>query len=122
MSAVCLNLGQSKKVSSGNGLNFSQAITISNDPESGLLIVGKRNCWVPALSYVFYPFNRFPNKPWFLRVCGAKLLKTLWEKKKLLVTSNFFFSHSVFYPFIEISAIFIIFEIVVCELFQFGPV
>ena len=24
-------------------------------------------------------------------------LKTLWEKKKLLITSNFFFSHNVFY-------------------------
>ena len=27
---------------------------------------------------------------------GRKLSKTLWEKKKLLVTSNFSFSHSVF--------------------------
>ena len=25
-----------------------------------------------------------------------QLLKTLWEKKKLLLTSNFFFSHNVF--------------------------
>ena len=24
-------------------------------------------------------------------------MKTLWEKKKLLITSNFFFSHNVFY-------------------------
>ena len=63
----------------------------------------------------------FPNKPWFLRVCSTGLLKTLWEKKKLLVTSNFFFSHSVFYPFEEHSAIFIKSEIVVCKPFQFGP-
>ena len=66
--------------------------------------------------------NPFPNKPWFSRVCSTSLLKTRWEKKKLLVTSNFFFSHSVFYPFIEISAILIKSEIVVCKLFQFGPV
>ena len=26
------------------------------------------------------------------------LLKTSWEKKKMLVTSIFFFSHNVFYP------------------------
>ena len=26
-------------------------------------------------------------------------LKTLWEKEKLLVTSNFSFSHNNFYPF-----------------------
>ena len=37
--------------------------------------------------------NPFPNKPWFLRVCSISLLKTLWEKEKLLVTSNFSFSH-----------------------------
>ena len=66
--------------------------------------------------------NPFPNKPWFLRVCSTSLLKTLWEKEKLLVTSNFSFSHSVFYPFGKLSLIFIQFEIVVCRLFQFGPV
>ena len=67
-------------------------------------------------------FNPFPNKPWFLRVCSTSLLKTLWEKEKLLVTSNFSFSHSVFCPFEEHSAIFIRFQFVVCKLFQFGPV
>ena len=41
-------------------------------------------------------FNPFPNKPWFLRVCSTNLLKTLWVKEKLLITSNFSFSHSVF--------------------------
>ena len=40
-------------------------------------------------------------------VCRTSLLKTLWEKEKLFVTSNFSFSHSVFYPFGEPSAIFI---------------
>ena len=54
-----------------------------------------------------------PNKPWFLRVCRASLLKTLWEKEKLLFTSNFSFSRSVFYPFGELSAISIKLEIVV---------
>ena len=29
----------------------------------------------------------------------TSLLKTLWEKEKLLITSNFSFSHSIFYPF-----------------------
>ena len=66
--------------------------------------------------------NPFPNKPWFSRVCSWSLLKTLWEKEKLLVTSNFSFSHSVFYPFGELSAIFIKLKIVVCKLFEFGVV
>ena len=43
--------------------------------------------------------NPFPNKPWFLRFCSTSLLKTLWEKEKLLLTSNFSFSHTVFYSF-----------------------
>ena len=66
-----------------------------------------------------YPF---PNKPWFLRVCSRSVLKTLWEEEKLLVTSNFSFSHSVFYPFGELCAIFVKLKIVVCKLFQFGIV
>ena len=48
-----------------------------------------------------------PNKPLFLRVCSMSLLKILWEKEKLLVTSNFSFSHIFFYHFGELSAIFI---------------
>ena len=66
---------------------------------------------------VYTKFNTFPNNPLFLYSCTAILLKTLWEKEKLLVTSNFFFSHSVFYPFRKLSAIFIKFKIVVCKLF-----
>ena len=45
-----------------------------------------------------------------------------WEKEKLLVTSNFSFTHSVFYQFRELSVIYIKFKIVVCRLFQFWPV
>ena len=63
--------------------------------------------------------NHFPSKPWFLRVCSLSLLKTLWEKEKLLVTSNFSFSHNVFYPFEKLAAIFIKVEFVVCKVFQF---
>ena len=66
--------------------------------------------------------NSFPNKPLFLRASSTNLLKTLREKEKLLVTSNFIFSHSVFYPFGELSAIFIKLKIVVCKLFQYGRV
>ena len=66
--------------------------------------------------------NPFPNRAWFLRVCSTSLVKTLWEKEKLLVMSNFSFSHSFFYPFGELSAIFIKFKIVVCKPFQFGRV
>ena len=43
-------------------------------------------------------FNTFPNKPCFLHVCSTSLLKTLREKKKLLVTSNFSFFPQCFLP------------------------
>ena len=61
--------------------------------------------------------NPFPNNPLFMRVCRTSFLKTLWEKEKLLVSSNFSFSLSVFYPFEEHSAISIKLELVVCKLF-----
>ena len=67
-----------------------------------------------------YCFHTFPKKPWFICVCSTTLLKTIWEKEKLLIMSNFYFSHSVYYSFGELSAVFIKYEIVVCKLSQFG--
>ena len=64
---------------------------------------------------ILHDFNPFPNKPLFLRICSKRLLKTLWEKEKLLVTSNFSFSHSIFYSFGKLSAIFIKLKILVCK-------
>ena len=82
------------------------------------------NCVFPHTSVYnnqeIFPFNPFPNTPWFLRVCSTSLLKTQLEKEELLIKSNFSFSHSVFYPFREISSIFNKFKIVVCKLFKFG--
>ena len=78
----------------------------------------RRKCWKPAFSPFPTMFstllNPFPNKPWFLHVCSTSLLKTLWEKQRLLITSNFSFG--------ELSAIFIKFEIVICKLFRIGRV
>ena len=61
------------------------------------LIPSNSSCVQNFLLFIY--FNHFPNKLWFLRLCSSSLLKTLWKKEKLLVTSNFSFSHSVFYPF-----------------------
>ena len=62
------------------------------------------------------------TSPGFYLSTVQVFLKTPWGKKKLLVTSNFFFSRSVFHPFRELSAIFIKLKIVACKLFQFGRV
>ena len=78
--------------------------------------------WTSLNFFVWSRVNPFQNQPWFLHVCSISLLKTLWEKEKLLITSNFSFYHSVFYLFEELSIIFIKFEIVVCQRFQFGIV
>ena len=46
---------------------------------------------VTSIYFAFIFINPFPNKPWFLLVCNTSPLKALWEKEKLLVTSNFLF-------------------------------
>ena len=72
----------------------------------------RRNCLLQAISPFlttfctlygsYFPFymnlNPFPNKPWFLRVCSTTLLKSPWEKEKLLLTSNFSFFPQCFLP------------------------
>ena len=60
----------------------------------------------------------FPKQSLVLHVCSMSLLKTLLEKEKLLVKSSFSFSHSVFYPFGELSAIFIKVKIIVYKSFS----
>ena len=46
---------------------------------------------------VGFVFNPLLQKYSFSGINNKQLFKTLWEKKKLLVTSNFSFSHNVFY-------------------------
>ena len=75
-----------------------------------------------SFEIIYICSNPFPNKPLILLVCSASPLKTLFEKEKLLVTSNFSFSHSVFYRFGKLSAVFIKIEIVVCDVFEFRTV
>ena len=56
----------------------------------------------PIFKTFYMLLNPFRNKPWILRVCRTLCpLETLWEKEKLLVMSNFSFSHSVFYTVLE---------------------
>ena len=55
------------------------------------------------------------TSPGFYMSALELFLKILWEKEKLLVTSNFSFSNSVFFPFGELSVTFITVKIVVCK-------
>ena len=64
------------------------------------IINTRKECWPSwGSNHRTLVLNPFPYKPWLLRVCSTSLLKTLWGKEKLLVTSNFSFSHSIFYSF-----------------------
>ena len=64
-----------------------------------------RSHWsIKSIMYNRRLITLFPNKLLFLQVCYTSLLKTLREKEKLLVASNFSFSHSVFKSFGELGA------------------
>ena len=64
-------------------LSFSALIVMRRIPPSCRLFCQVSSLYKLRLKPVFNPF---PNKLWFLRVCRTSLLKTLWEKEKLLVT------------------------------------
>ena len=74
----------------------------------------------PSLDWLidYMVFNPFPHNDTFWHPWETSLLKTQWEKEKLLVTSNFSFSHSVFNPFEELYPIFVKLKIDVCKLYQ----
>ena len=58
--------------------------------------------------------NPIPNKPLFLHVCSTSTFENTEGKGEIALNEQFLLSHSVFYPFVEHSAIFIKFEIVEC--------
>ena len=106
-----------KKEAKEEALHFGMSMANDDDDLNDMVLF--LVCFLVQLYFGSWnnSFNLFPNKPWFLRVCKTSLWETLWEKEKLLETSNFSFSHSVLHPFGELSAIFIVFKIVVCKLF-----
>ena len=95
-SAIFFNLDQSKILLSGIALN-TKTVSLCT-------ALYHTNCNLPmeevSRTSIFSFSNSltlFPNKPCFLSVCSTGPLKTLWEKDKSLIMSNFSFSHSVFY-------------------------
>ena len=75
-------------------------------------------------SFMFYinSLTLSQTNPGFYMPAVEVFRKHCGKKEKLLVTSNFSFSHSVFYQSGIYSANLIKFEIVVGQLFQFGRV
>ena len=64
--------------------------------------------------------NPLPYNDKFRCTGGKSILKTLWEKMKMLVSSIFFFSHNVFYPMKDNFNVLSNILFVVCKCFQFG--
>ena len=78
-SAICLSLDQS---------NFPVAKGVGPDQSLQTDILATFQRCINSL-----PHNSYIERPW-----NRSLLKTLWEKEKMLVTSIFSFSRNVFYP------------------------
>ena len=74
------------------------------------------------LTRVISSSSRLNIKVTFLKKMAVSGALVFHKHKQLLVTSNISFAHSVFYPFGELSEIFIKFKVVVCEPFHFGRV
>ena len=58
-------------------------------------------------SFKHEPVNPTLHRYSIKRINNTQLLKTLWEKKKLLIMSNFFFSHNLFYSIGKIVSPFV---------------
>ena len=105
LSAICFNLDQSKILSSGNGLSafYNHSclcskcrIKIRFTDNLCLILQDFLYMEVPQILYNSTLYNTIPT---FQHLWKKQLLKTLWEKEKMLVTSIFFFSRNVFYSF-----------------------
>ena len=66
--------------------------------------------------------DRFPEKPWFLRICSTKSFENTVGKGEIARNEQFLLFPQCFYLFEELSVIYIKFENDVCKLFQFGRV
>ena len=143
LSAICYNLDQSKTLSSGKRLStYSFPCDIylylskiealdrrQNQFSSKIDIcfwsaVSRKHIWKKEIFFFSFSNNvfsclLFSKQALFFTCLQCKSFENT-EKEKLHVTSNFSFSVCVFYPFRELSTIFIKFEIVVCKLFEFG--
>ena len=90
---------------------FSSANAFNLD-QSKILLFGRESCSSAT--------NSLPHNPNFYQPRERSILKTSWEKEKMLVTSIFSFSHNLFYPTKDRNRHFSNTAFVVCKCFQFG--
>ena len=80
----------------GYSIESSFRDKFNDDPKQGLMYK-----FLLLLFFFSYPtiLTHYHTMTPFDAPGKQAFCKTLWEKEKLRVTSNFSFSHSVFYPF-----------------------
>ena len=107
-------------------LMYILLVEVATMGETFSLSAGFLSCCTAAREVIYEPcsvkkgFNSLPNDLNIKRPYGRRLWKILWEKKKTLVNSIFFFSHSVFYSIKERNHHFTNTEFEFCKCFQFG--
>ena len=86
----------------------------------------KKKEWIYLFTSIIkcnYPFqmfavgkknNPFQNKPWFLRVCSTRLLKTLWEKGEIARNEQFLLFLQCFLPYL--STVYHFYQLTNCRL------
>ena len=101
-----------------NGSLTPKKLAISNTFSAFARELQRPSCIVTSCRCI----SSLPYNPDFQRPWESSLLKTLWEKEKMLVTSIFSFSHIVFYPSQIKFPFFGHIYFVVCKCFEFGLV
>ena len=79
------------------GFDLGLQKSIKGCTNCNLQIYKHNNQFTSIIFLTLYQTLTFYSIDTHLRINNRQLLKTLWETKKLLITSNFFLSHKVFY-------------------------
>ena len=74
-----------------------QSVLSKYTPNSQEKGSGTSQAWTWGSRILYFTINPLLHRYLFSCINNRQLLKTLWEKKKLLIMSNFFLSHNVFY-------------------------
>ena len=113
-----ISLWQKRKLLVSSNFSFSYSFSKDMDCRH----VKTRACFGKELKGLFSSLTLYHTVPTFNDPIGRKLMKTFWEKEKMLVTSIFSISQNVFYPSQNKFQFFGQVYFVVCKFFQFGPV
>ena len=88
---------QCRECATLSSISESRLQLLVNPAAAGKFMVQWSNNILHLTLYHMTKVNPLLHRYSFRRINNRQLLKTLWDKEKLLITSNFSFSHNVFY-------------------------